>query len=30
MNVEISETTRARLLRFGKQIPELLTQRKLV
>jgi len=27
MNAEISETIRARLLRFGVQIPELLTQR---
>jgi len=26
MNAEISETIRARLLRFGVQIPELLTQ----
>jgi len=30
MNAEISETIRARLLRFGVQIPKLLTQRKLV
>jgi len=30
MNAEISETMRARLLRFGVQIPELLTQRKFV
>jgi len=30
MNAEISETVRARLLRFGMQIPELLTQRKFV
>jgi len=30
MNAEISETIRARLLRFGVQIPELLTQRKFV
>jgi len=30
MNAEISETIRARLLGFGMQIPELLTQRKLV
>jgi len=29
MNAEISETIRARLLGFGMQIPELLTQRKL-
>jgi len=28
MNAEISETIRARLLRFGVQIPELLTQLK--
>jgi len=28
MNAEISETIRARLLRLGMQIPELLTQRK--
>jgi len=28
MNAEISETIRARLLRFGMQIPKLLTQRK--
>jgi len=28
MNAEISETIGARLLRFGVQIPELLTQRK--
>jgi len=28
MNAEISETIRARLLRFGMQIPEFLTQRK--
>jgi len=30
MNAEISETIRARLLRFGVQIPELLTQRKFI
>jgi len=30
MSAEISETIRARLLRFGVQIPELLTQRKFV
>jgi len=30
MNAETSETRRARLLRFGMQIPELLTQRKFV
>jgi len=30
MNTEISETIRSRLLRFGMQIPELLTQRKFV
>jgi len=30
MNAEIPETIRARLLRFGVQIPELLTQRKFV
>jgi len=30
MNAEISETLGARLLRFGMQIPELLTQRKFV
>jgi len=30
MNAEILETIRARLLRFGVQIPELLTQRKFV
>jgi len=30
MNAEISETIRARLLRLGMQIPELLTQRKFV
>jgi len=30
MNAEISETIRARLLRFGVKIPELLTQRKFV
>jgi len=30
MNAEISELIRARLLRFGLQIPELLTQRKFV
>jgi len=30
MNAEISETMGARLLRFGMQIPELLTQRKFV
>jgi len=30
MNAEISETIRARLLRFGVQIPELLTLRKFV
>jgi len=30
MNAEISETIRARLLRFGVQISELLTQRKFV
>jgi len=30
MNAEISETMRARLLRFGLQIPELLTQRKFI
>jgi len=30
MNAEISETIRATLLRFGVQIPELLTQRKFV
>jgi len=30
MNAEISETIRPRLLRFGMQIPELLTQRKFV
>jgi len=30
MNAEISETIGARLLRFGVQIPELLTQRKFV
>jgi len=30
MNAEISETLRARLLRFCMQIPELLTQRKFV
>jgi len=30
MNAEISETIRARQLRFGMQIPELLTQRKFV
>jgi len=29
MNAEISETMGVRLLRFGVQIPELLTQRKL-
>jgi len=29
MNAEISETIRVWLLRFGMQIPELLTQRKL-
>jgi len=28
MNAEISETIRVRPLRFGEQIPELLTQRK--
>jgi len=28
MNAEISETIRARLLGYGMQIPELLTQRK--
>jgi len=28
MNAEISETIRARLLKLGIQIPELLTQRK--
>jgi len=28
MNAKISETIKARLLRFGMQIPELLTQRK--
>jgi len=30
MNAEISETIRARLLRLGMHIPELLTQRKFV
>jgi len=30
MNAEILETIRARLLGFGMQIPELLTQRKFV
>jgi len=30
MNAEISETIMARLLRFGMQIPEILTQRKFV
>jgi len=30
MNAEISKTIRARLLRFGMQISELLTQRKFV
>jgi len=30
MNAEISETIRARILRFGVQIPELLTHRKFV
>jgi len=30
MNAEISETIRARLLKFGMQIPKLLTQRKFV
>jgi len=30
MNAEISKTMGARLLRFGLQIPELLTQRKFV
>jgi len=30
LNAEISETIRARLLRLGVQIPELLTQRKFV
>jgi len=30
MNAEISKTIRARLLRFGVQIPDLLTQRKFV
>jgi len=30
MNAEISETIRGRLLRFGVQVPELLTQRKFV
>jgi len=30
MNAEISETMEARLLRFGEQIPELLTKRKFV
>jgi len=30
MNAEISETIKARLLGFGMQIPELLTQRKFV
>jgi len=30
MNAEITETKGARLLRFGVQIPELLTQRKFV
>jgi len=30
MNVEISETIRARLLGFGMQIPKLLKQRKFV
>jgi len=30
MNSEISETIKARLLRFGMQMPELLTQRKFV
>jgi len=30
MNAETSETMGARLLRFGVQIPELLTQRKFV
>jgi len=30
INAEISETIRARLLRFGMQIPKLLTQRKFV
>jgi len=30
MNAEISETIRVRLLRFGVQIPELLTQRKIL
>jgi len=30
MNAEISETIGARLLRFGVQIPALLTQRKFV
>jgi len=30
MNAEISETIKARLLRFCMQIPELLTQRKFV
>jgi len=30
MNAEIPETIKARLLRFGMQIPKLLTQRKFV
>jgi len=30
MNAELLETIRGRLLRFGMQIPELLTQPKLV
>jgi len=30
MNAEISETIRGRDLRFGMQVPELLTQRKFV
>jgi len=30
MNAEMSENIRAKLLRFGVQIPELLTQRKFV
>jgi len=30
MNAEISETIKARLLGFGMQIPELLTQRMFV
>jgi len=30
MNAKISETRRARLLQYGMQIPELLTQRRFV